>query len=201
MGAGDEVPAALRQLGVDITFLSADDLARTDLSGFDAIVTGVRAYNVRKDLRANQPRLLDYVQNGGTMIVQYNVAPGGFAGGNPKLLEKIGPYPIQVSNDRVTVETAPLKPTKPDLTLLEAPNRINERDYQAGSRSAAFTSRGPGTPTTRPSGRPAIRARRRHKGRRSTRAMARASTFSRRCRGSANCPREFRARIASSRIF
>jgi len=130
MGAGDEVPAALRQLGVDITFLSADDLARTDLSGFDAIVTGVRAYNVRRDLRANQPRLLDYVQNGGTMIVQYNVAPGGFAGGNPKLLEKIGPYPIQVSTDRVTVETAPLTPTKPDLTLLQAPNRINDRDYQ-----------------------------------------------------------------------
>ncbi len=130
MGAGDDVPAALRQLGVEVTFLTADDLARSDLSGFDAIVTGVRAYNVRKDLRANQTRLIDYVDKGGTMIVQYNVAPGGFGGGNPKLLEKIGPYPMQVSSDRVTVETAPLKPTRPDQFLLQAPNLITDRDYE-----------------------------------------------------------------------
>ena len=130
MGAGDDVPASLRQLGVEVIALSPDDLARADLSGFDAIVTGVRAYNVRKDLRANQPRLLEYVEKGGTMIVQYNVAPGGFGGGNPKLLEKIGPYPMQVTSDRVTVETAPLKPTRPDHFLLQAPNRITERDYE-----------------------------------------------------------------------
>ena len=130
MGAGDDVPAALRQLGVDVTFLTSDDLARTELSGFDAIVTGVRAYNVRKDLRANQTRLLDYVQKGGTLIVQYNVAPGGFNAGNPRLLDKIGPYPMQVSGDRVTVESAPLKPTRPDQFLLQAPNHISERDYE-----------------------------------------------------------------------
>ena len=129
MGAGDDVPAALRQLGVDITLLSADDLARADLSGFDAIVTGVRAYNVRRDLRANQPRLLEYVEKGGTMVVQYNVAPGGFGGGNPRLLDKIGPYPMQVSNDRVTVEDAPLTPTQADHFLLQAPNRIAASDY------------------------------------------------------------------------
>jgi LmbE family N-acetylglucosaminyl deacetylase len=130
MGAGDDVPAALRQLGVEVIPLSGDDLARADLSGFDAIVTGVRAYNVRKDLRSSQPRLLEYVDHGGTLIVQYNVAPGGFGGGNPRLLDKIGPYPMQVSSDRVTVETAPLKPTKPDQFLLQAPNRIVESDYQ-----------------------------------------------------------------------
>ena len=74
MGAGDEVPQALQQLGADIMLLGAEDLAGGNLSRFDAIVTGVRAYNVREDLRANQARLLDYVKNGGTLVVQYNVA-------------------------------------------------------------------------------------------------------------------------------
>ncbi len=129
MGAGDDVPAALRQLGLEVTLLSSEDLASADLHGFDAIVTGVRAYNVRRDLRASQPRLLEYVEKGGTMIVQYNVAPGGFGGGDPRLLDKIGPYPMKVSTDRVTVEGAPLTPTQPDHFLLQAPNRIAANDY------------------------------------------------------------------------
>lgn len=130
MGAGDDVPAALRQLGAEVTLLAPADLARTDLASFDAIVTGVRAYNVHKDLRANQSRLLEYVERGGTMIVQYNVAPSGFMGGDPKILDKIGPYPLQVSSDRVTVEDAPLRPTRPDHFLLQAPNRITLADYE-----------------------------------------------------------------------
>lgn len=130
MGAGDDVPAALRQLGAEVTLLAPADLARADLTGFDAIVTGVRAYNVHKDLRANQSRLLDFVERGGTMIVQYNVAPSGFMGGDPKILEKIGPYPMQVSSDRVTVEDSPLQPTRPDHFLLQAPNRITAADYE-----------------------------------------------------------------------
>ena len=76
MGAGDEVPQALQQMGADVMLLGADDLASGNLSRFDAIVTGVRAYNVRADLRANEGRLLDYVKNGGTLVVQYNVADG-----------------------------------------------------------------------------------------------------------------------------
>ena len=76
MGAGDEVPQALQQLGADVILLSPDELASGNLSRFDAIVTGVRAYNVRPDLRANQSRLMDYVKNGGTLVVQYNVADG-----------------------------------------------------------------------------------------------------------------------------
>ncbi|MEZ5351463.1 MAG: PIG-L family deacetylase [Bryobacteraceae bacterium] len=131
MGAGDEVPQALRQLGVEVVILSADDLARADLSHYDAIVTGVRAYNVRDDLRANQQRLLDYASGGGTLIVQYNVAEGGgpFGGGDPTRLAKIGPYPLKVSRDRVTVEDAPLKPVSMDHPLLMAPNRITDADY------------------------------------------------------------------------
>ena len=77
MGAGDEVPQAIRQLGQEVTLLTEADLAHGDLSRFDAIVTGVRAFNTRPDLRANMQRLFDYANNGGTLIVQYNVPEGG----------------------------------------------------------------------------------------------------------------------------
>jgi len=80
MGAGDEVPDALRQLGANVVLLDAEELSRGDLNRFDAIVTGVRAYNTRPDLRANQERLLKYVQNGGTLVVQYIDAQGGRGG-------------------------------------------------------------------------------------------------------------------------
>jgi LmbE family N-acetylglucosaminyl deacetylase len=130
MGAGDEVPDALRQMGVDVTMLSPEDLARADLSRFDAIVTGVRAYNTRSDLRANQQRLFDYVAAGGTMVVQYNVLEGGFMGGNPALLEKIGPHPIRVSRERVTVEDAPVTLLNPSLPFLKGPNPISAKDFQ-----------------------------------------------------------------------
>lgn len=129
MGPGDEVPPALRQMGVDVVLLTEEDLARGDLAKFDAIVTGVRAYNTRADLRANQQRLLEYVAAGGTMLVQYNVLEGGFMGGNPALLEKIGPYPIRVSRDRVTVEDGPMSLTNPQQLFLKSPNPVTERDF------------------------------------------------------------------------
>ncbi len=128
MGAGDEVPEALRQLGAEVTLLSADDLARCDFSRYDAIVTGVRAYNTRPDLRANQERLLEYVKNGGTMLVQYNVLEGGFVGGDPSSLAHIGPYPITIGRDRVTVEEAPVEPIG-DSPLLHKPNQITAQDF------------------------------------------------------------------------
>jgi len=77
MGAGDDVPQAIRQLGCEVTLLTESDLAHGDLTRFDAIVTGVRAFNTRPDLRANYQRLFDYASNGGTLIVQYNVPEGG----------------------------------------------------------------------------------------------------------------------------
>lgn len=129
MGAGDEVPEALRQLGADVILLSADDLARGDLSRFDAIVTGVRAYNTRPDLRANQERLLEYVKNGGTMLVEYNVLEGGFAGGDPSSLANIGPYPIKIGRDRVTVEEAPVEPLVANA-VLHKPNEITAKDFE-----------------------------------------------------------------------
>ncbi len=129
MGAGDEVPEALRQLGATVTLLTAEDLSRADLTRFDVIVTGVRAYNTRPDLRANQQRLLAYVNNGGTMVVQYNVMEGGFFGGDPTLLNHIGPYPITIGRERVTVEEAPIALPHPDSPLLKVPNVITQKDF------------------------------------------------------------------------
>jgi LmbE family N-acetylglucosaminyl deacetylase len=125
-GAGDDVPAALGQLGVKIRMLTASDLAFGDLSRFHAIVTGIRAYNVNEDLRANNKRLLDYVQRGGTLIVQY-VRPMG-RGGAQFLF---GPYPMSVSDsDRITVEESPVRILDTVNPVFNHPNKITEADFQ-----------------------------------------------------------------------
>ena len=129
MGAGDEEPDAIRQMGIPVTLLTAGDLATGDLSRFDAIVTGVRAWNVRPDLGANAQRLFDYVENGGALIVQYNALEGGPFGGDPSLLEHTGPYPITISRDRVTDENAPVT-FDPKNPLLREPNRITGQDFE-----------------------------------------------------------------------
>jgi hypothetical protein len=130
MGSGDEVPKALRQLGCDVTLLGPGDLAERNFSEFDAIVIGVRAYNVRPDLRANENRLLGYIQNGGVVIVQYNVAEGGPFGRQTGALAHIGPYPLTVGRERVTVEEAPVRFPDPNNPLLLTPNKITERDFE-----------------------------------------------------------------------
>ena len=96
MGAGDDVPQAIRQLGNEVTLLTEADLAHGDLARFDAIVTGVRAFNTRPDLRANTQRLFDYASNGGTLIVQYNVPDAGPGGpGAPGGPPAAAPGPVQ----------------------------------------------------------------------------------------------------------
>ncbi len=124
MGAGDQMPEALRQLGVEVTLLSQSDLEQGDLSRFDAIVAGVRAYNVRNDLKANQSRLMNYVKNGGTYVVQYQNA-------DPAL--NMGPYPLTVPGGnqyRVTVEEALVTFPHADSALLQAPNHIGPKDFE-----------------------------------------------------------------------
>ena len=116
MGAGDEVPAAIEQLGVKVEQIGADDLAWGDLSRFHTIVTGVRAYERRADLRANNDRLIEYVLNGGTMIVQYNKLVFNEA--------QYGPWPAQVSNDRVTDENAPINILARGDPVFTMPNEI-----------------------------------------------------------------------------
>jgi hypothetical protein len=139
MGAGDEMPDALRQLGLDVTLLSPSDLEQGDLARFDAIVAGIRAYSVRPDLRANQPRLMDYVRKGGTYVVQYQAGEGGRGPGGPAGQQaetppsNIGPYPITIpagNGYRVTVEEAPVTFPNADSRLLQAPNHISEKDFE-----------------------------------------------------------------------
>jgi LmbE family N-acetylglucosaminyl deacetylase len=123
MGAGDEIPTALRQLGYQVTLLSDQDLANGNLAKFDVILAGIRAYNTRPELRANQKKLMEYVRNGGTYIVQYVTRRGTQS-------ENLGPYPFDVSNDRVTVEEAPVEFLAPDHPLLNYPNKITANDFE-----------------------------------------------------------------------
>jgi LmbE family N-acetylglucosaminyl deacetylase len=121
-GPGDEVADALRQIGYDVTLLTDADLERGDFAKYDAIVTGVRAYNTRKRLRLAQPNLMNYVQNGGTLVVQYNTL-------QELLIDSPGPYPFKITNDRVTVEEAPVRFVHPDHPLLNTPNKITAADF------------------------------------------------------------------------
>jgi len=123
MGAGDEVPRALENLGYDVVELSDEMLENTDLSPFDAIITGVRAYNTRDVLIKLKDKLLRYTENGGTLVVQYNVAS------NP-LADRIGPYPLTIGRDRVSVENAPVLFLSPDHRLLNFPNKITAKDFE-----------------------------------------------------------------------
>jgi LmbE family N-acetylglucosaminyl deacetylase len=142
-GAGDELPGVLRQLGMEVTELDEAALAGADLSGFEAIVTGIRAYNTRTDLVAAQARLLEYVDGGGTLVVQYNTERG-------LVTDRLGPYPFKLSHDRVTDQTAAVRFLLPDSPLLQVPNHIATNDfagwvqerglYFAGSWDPAFAA-------------------------------------------------------------
>ncbi len=134
MGAGDEVPQALEQLGATVRLLTSEDLSAGDLSRFDAIVTGVRALNVRDDLIAARQRLLDYVGAGGTLVVQYNTVGGpptmaSQAESSGPRAAQLAPYPLTPSNNRVTVEEAPVTFPNPGLPVLHKPNEITARDF------------------------------------------------------------------------
>ena len=125
VGAGDDIPASLRAIGYEVTLIEDGGLANTDLSGFDAVVTGIRAYNTREDLRFGQPRLLEYVRNGGTLVVQYNTNSGLRVP-----LAEIGPYTMNLSRERVTVEEAEMRFLKPEHPLLNTPNKITAADFE-----------------------------------------------------------------------
>jgi len=129
MGPGDEVPAALRQLGLQVDLVSPEDVAAGDLSKYDALVTGVRAMSTRTDLRSSRARLLDYVAQGGTLIMQYNTAGGGGPGGSGVTDVPLAPYPLKINRDRVTVEEAPVRFPNPQHALLNSPNKITGEDF------------------------------------------------------------------------
>jgi hypothetical protein len=125
-GAGDRVAEALEQMGIAVTHLSDDDLASGDLSRFPAIVLGIRAYTARGVLASANPRLLDYVNRGGTLVVQYNRS-------NEVPNIQIGPFPFTMTsnnNFRVTREDAPMRILDPEHPAFNTPNRITERDFE-----------------------------------------------------------------------
>jgi LmbE family N-acetylglucosaminyl deacetylase len=121
MGVGDQVPQAIAQLGASVEMIDPDMLSFGDLSRYDVIVTGVRAYERRADLRANNQRLLDYAANGGTVLVQYNKFEFNQA--------QYGPYPAKVSSNRVTDENAPIEILVPDDPVFNRPNKIGPESW------------------------------------------------------------------------
>jgi LmbE family N-acetylglucosaminyl deacetylase len=134
MGSGDALADAIRQLGVPLTLLSADDLAFGDLARFSTIVTGIRAYETRADLRSSHPRLMRWVETGGHLVVQYNrdafnrVSPSGPAPAE-SAPSPFTPYPATVTPQRISDETAPLQVLVAGHPLLTTPNRIGAGDW------------------------------------------------------------------------
>ena len=125
MGAGDEIPTALHQMGYEVNIIAPETLGQTDFSAFDAMVVGIRAYNTVEALKFHQPRLLEYVKNGGTLVVQYNTNRGLVI---PD--KEIGPWPMELGRDRVTKEDAEVRFLIPDHPLLNYPNKITSRDFE-----------------------------------------------------------------------
>ncbi len=121
MGTGDEIPAALRGLGATVQLLDADDLAWGDLGQYDAIFIGVRAYDSRDDLRANNKRVLDYASAGGTVVVQYN---------RGSMWTQYAPFPARFSNTRVTDEHGEVQMLTGDDPLFHYPNEIGDAAWR-----------------------------------------------------------------------
>jgi len=120
MGAGDEVPNSLRQMGYKVALLHPEELSPEKLEGFDVVMTGIRAYNTIKILENKQNILFDFVKSGKTMIVQYNT---------PEISYSVAPFPLHVSQDRVTDENAEVRFLAPNHPVLNSPNTISARDF------------------------------------------------------------------------
>ncbi|WP_299127799.1 PIG-L family deacetylase [uncultured Winogradskyella sp.] len=121
-GAGDVVPESLRQIGYNVTIIKPEQISAENLVNFDAIVIGIRAYNILDGLKFKQKFLLDYVKNGGNMIVQYNTS-------RRLKTNTIAPYDLQLSRDRVTDETAEVTILDPNHPILNFPNKITQKDF------------------------------------------------------------------------
>lgn len=122
MGVGDQIPAALEQIGAKVEYLDADQLAWGNLGRYDVVMTGVRAYERRPDLRASNQRLLDYARSGGTVIVNYNKFEFNEA--------DYAPFPIKVGRERVTDESAPVRLLQPQHPVFTTPNRLTDADWE-----------------------------------------------------------------------
>ncbi len=124
VGAGDKVPESLEQIGYNVSILDPNNINYELLQPYDAIVVGIRAYNVVNILKFKQRFLLDYVKNGGNLIIQYNTA-----GRNGLGIDNLSPYPMQLSRDRVTNENAVVSILAKDHPLVNTPNKITAKDF------------------------------------------------------------------------
>ncbi len=124
-GAGDKVPDALEAMGYEVTILGSKDMARVNLAQFDAIITGVRAYNTNDWMNEYYDKLMKYVNDGGNLIVQYNtsnqIGP---------VRAKISPYPFEITRTRVTDENAEMRIVRPEHPALNFPNVITADDFK-----------------------------------------------------------------------
>jgi len=122
-GAGDVVPESLQQIGYNVVKIKPEDITAESLSRFDAVVVGIRAYNIVDELKFKQQLLFDFVEQGGNMIVQYNTSRG-------INVDQLAPYDLKLSRDRVTDENAEVRIINPDHELLNYPNKITQEDFK-----------------------------------------------------------------------
>lgn len=120
-GAGDEIPESLRQIGYNVFLLQPEEIILENLQKFDAVVLGIRAYNVVDKLKFKQKHLVAYVKEGGNLIVQYNTSRG---------VDVQAPYPLKLSRDRVTDEASEVTILAPNHPILNEPNVITENDFK-----------------------------------------------------------------------
>lgn len=125
MGAGDDVPTSLKQIGYNVVIVDPNSIQAGSLDKFDAVVVGIRGYNVVKELQFKQRFILDYVKDGGNLIVQYNTA-----GRRDNQFDNIAPYDLKISRDRVTDENSGVKIVAKDHALVNFPNPIVEKDFE-----------------------------------------------------------------------
>ncbi|MDP9160652.1 MAG: PIG-L family deacetylase [Acidobacteriota bacterium] len=124
MGAGDDIPAVLQQIGMNATVIAADKLPDENLNQYGTIVLGIRAYDTQKNLVANNKSLLDYVFKGGTLVTQYNASVSEFNSA------RLTPYPTELSRERISVEEAPVEILAPQESVFHFPNEITQRDFE-----------------------------------------------------------------------
>lgn len=123
MGAGDEVPKSLIQMGYEVTILKPLDISSEKLKNFDVVITGIRAYNIVTELAFKQQILFDFVKNGKTMIVQYNTT-------DDLVTKDLAPFTLKISRDRVTEENAEVRFLAPEHPILNYPNKITSKDFE-----------------------------------------------------------------------
>ncbi len=123
MGSGDDIPISLTELGYDLELLSDEDLDKKDLSEYDVIICGIRAFNTRKELDRQQKRIIEFVEKGGTWIVQHNTRFG-------INVDQIGPYPFSTTGrDRIAEEDAKIDILVPEHQIFNYPNKITSIDF------------------------------------------------------------------------